>query len=101
MKKLWTWITDNITVICCICLILFMFRTCSTNRHIKQLTKEIKQQEVVIEQIKEKQITNIDLKIEGLKSEKRMIQSTDRKRFDLEREKEIDVELSELEKLEK
>ena len=38
------------------------------------------------------------LKIEGLKAEKRMLQSTDRKLLDLKREKEIDVELNKLEK---
>ncbi len=97
MKKIWEWINKNIVVICCICLILFMFRTCSTNSNIKRLTKEIKQTELVIDSIQKNQITATDLKIEGLKSEKRMIQSTDRKKFDLEREIAIDKELEKLE----
>lgn len=37
--------------------------------------------------------TKTDMKIEGLKVEKRMIQSADRKIFDLNRQKEIDEEL--------
>ena len=74
-----------------------MFRTCSTNSNIKRLTKEIKQTELVIDSIQKNQITATDLKIEGLKSEKRMIQSTDRKKFDLEREIAIDKELEKLE----
>ena len=97
MNKIWEWINKNIVVICCICLILFMFRTCSTNSNIKRLTKEIKQTELVIDSIQKNQITATDLKIEGLKSEKRMIQSTDRKKFDLEREIAIDKELEKLE----
>ena len=42
--------------------------------------------------------TKTDLKIEGLKSEKRMIQSTDRKMLDVNRQAEIDKELKTLEK---
>jgi hypothetical protein len=38
------------------------------------------------------------LKIEGLKTEKRMIQSTDRKILDVNRQSEIDKEIQELEK---
>lgn len=101
MKKIWEWINKNIIVICCICLILFMFRTCSTNSNVKRLTKEIKQTELVIDSIQQNQITQKEfekaLKIEGLKAEKRMIQSTDRKKFDLTRENAIDAELEKLE----
>ena len=39
-----------------------------------------------------------ELKVEGLKAEKRMIQSTDRKILDVNREAEIDKELQQLEK---
>lgn len=101
MKKIWEWINKNIIVICCICLVLFMFRTCSTNSNVKRLTKEIKQTELVIDSIQQNQITQKEfekaLRIEGLKAEKRMIQSTDRKKFDLERENAIDAELEKLE----
>lgn len=101
MKKIWEWINKNIIVICCICLILFMFKTCSTNSNVKRLTKEIKQTELVIDSIQQNQITQKEfekaLKIEGLKAEKRMIQSTDRKKFDLARENAIDAELEKLE----
>jgi len=101
MKKIWEWINKNIIVICCICLILFMFKTCSTSSNVKRLTKEIKQTELVIDSIQQNQITQKEfekaLKIEGLKAEKRMIQSTDRKKFDLTRENAIDAELEKLE----
>jgi hypothetical protein len=39
-----------------------------------------------------------ELKVEGLKAEKRMIQSTDRKILDVNRQAEIDKELQQLEK---
>ena len=38
------------------------------------------------------------IKIEGLESEKRMIQSTDRKLMDVNRQSEIDKEIKELQK---
>ena len=40
--------------------------------------------------------TKKDLEIEGLKAEKRMIQATDRKMLDVQRQSEIDVELKKL-----
>ena len=39
-----------------------------------------------------------DLKIEGLKSEKRMIQATDRKMLDVQRQNEIEKEIQSLQK---
>ena len=54
----------------------------STNIVINDLAKELRK----------------EIKIEGLKSEKRMIQSTDRKILDVTRQTEIDKELSKLEK---
>lgn len=101
MKKVWNWTNENIILICILCLILFTFKTCSMNSNIKRLTKEVKQTEITIDSIQANQITQekfeTALKIEGLKAEKRMIQSTDRKKFDLERENAIDTELQKLE----
>lgn len=64
----------------------------------KRQTEQVTNINVRIDSIKKYQITDVDLQIEGLKSEKRMIQSCDRKRFDLERENQIDAELKQLEK---
>jgi hypothetical protein len=54
-----------------------------------------------IESIKDSTYTkeelNVILKIEGLKSEKRMIQSTDRKILDVNRQTQIDDEINRLE----
>lgn len=85
-----------------ICLMLcVMVKTCSTNKKVKRFdkrqTEQVEQINERIDSIRKYQITDTDLRIEGLKSEKRMIQSTDRKRFDLEREKQIDAELKTLE----
>jgi hypothetical protein len=67
-------------------LVIFM-KTCSTNGKVDKVTQRVDSLEV--------KLTN-DIKIEGLKSEKRMIQSTDRKILDVQRQTEIDKELSKL-----
>ena len=74
---------------------LTFLKSCGDSREITKIRKEI-------ESIKDSTYTkgelNVILKIEGLKSEKRMIQSTDRKILDVNRQTEIDKELSKLEK---
>jgi hypothetical protein len=77
-------------------LIVIFVNTCgnpnkSLNKRVDQLSNKIDSLESII-------VTNKDLKLEGLKSEKRMIQSTDRKILDVTRQTEIDKEISELEK---
>jgi hypothetical protein len=67
-------------------LVIFM-KTCSTNGKVDKVTQRVDSLEV--------KLTN-DIKIEVLKSEKRMIQSTDRKILDVQRQTEIDKELSKL-----
>ena len=85
-------------------LILIVFlKTCSTNGKIEKLEKELTKQNiktdsiVKVENISKTEIEKM-LKIEGLKAEKRMIQSTDRKILDVNRQSEIDKEIEELEK---
>jgi hypothetical protein len=67
-------------------LVIFM-KTCSTNGKVDKVSQRVDSLEV--------KLTN-DIKIEGLKSEKRMIQSTDRKILDVQRQTEIDKELNKL-----
>lgn len=64
-----------------------------------------KKQTAVIEVLSKKidslstfSVSVTDLKIEGLKAEKRAIEACDRRKFDLQRENEIDKEIKELEK---
>lgn len=82
--------------------VLILLRECSTNSRVKKLEKKntaaIETLSTKIDSLSQTTVTSTDLKIEGLKSEKRMIQSCDRKRFDLDRENQIDRELAELEK---
>jgi uncharacterized coiled-coil protein SlyX len=83
--------------------ILTFFKTCNTNGYIKKTQKRIdslsfvitKQNEIIKELNKD---LILQIKVEGLKSEKRMIQSTDRKILDVNRQSEIDKEINELSK---
>jgi hypothetical protein len=61
-----------------------------TNKKVEAMSKEIDSLETVV-------ATKKDLLIEGLKAEKRMIQSTDRKMLDVQRQTEIDNEIKRLE----
>ena len=76
--------------------ILIFFNTCgnpnkATNKRVEALTQQI-------DSLRNEVATRRDLQIEGLKTEKRMIQSTDRKMLDVERQSAIDAELKKLEK---
>ena len=84
-------------------IIFIFFKTCGTNGKIVKLeNKTIENKEYIsvtnkkIDSLTQKLIKEI--KKEGLKSEKRMIQSTDRKILDVNRQTEIDKEISDLEK---
>lgn len=78
-------------------LIFIMFlKSCGTNGKLNGLEKDVhsiqNHTDSLLIQIRK------EIKIEGLKSEKRMIQSTDRKILDVNRQTEIDKELIQLEK---
>jgi hypothetical protein len=73
-------------------LLLFTFlSTCSNSSNVKSLKKEIVRLEHKNDSLNMVLINQ--MQIEGLKSEKRMIQSTDRKILDVNRMSEIDKEL--------
>jgi len=81
-------------------LILFV-RTCSLSSKLDKVTKEtIEKFENTDSLIKVETISKEEFKkiitIEGLKTEKRMIQSTDRKILDVTRQSEIDKEIEKL-----
>jgi len=74
--------------------VLTFINTCgnpnkATNKRLDALT-------VQVDSLKEVVATKKDLQIEGLKAEKRMIQSTDRKILDVNRQSEIDKEIQAL-----
>ncbi len=74
-------------------LLLTYFKSCSIDSEVTKVKKEFQAQKAVIDSLP----TAKDVKIEGLKAEKRMIQSTDRKMLDVTRQTEIDKEIQKLE----
>jgi hypothetical protein len=71
-----------------------LLKGCGTNSEVIKLRKEVESQREVLKNLPTKK----DLQIEGLKSEKRMIQATDRKMLDVQRQSEIDKEIEKLNK---
>lgn len=89
-------VEKNFTVIVLVIVLLTFFKGCSDSREITKIKNEIKQ---IKDSTYTKSQLNLILQIEGLKSEKRMIQATDRKILDVQRQTQIDVEISKLEKV--
>ena len=88
MKK----IKENLEWILLVVLVLVLFRTCGTGSEVTRLRKEVESQRTVLENLPTKK----DIQIEGLKVEKRMIQATDRKIMDVQRQSEIEKEIDNL-----
>jgi cell division protein FtsL len=91
MKK---FIEEKFTIIVLVIMLLMFFKSCSDSREISKIRKEITTLE---DSTYNKKELDIRLQIEGLKSEKRMIQSTDRKILDVTRQTQIDQEITTLE----
>ena len=72
--------------------LLLLLKSCGTNSEVTKLRKEVESQRTVLNSLPTKK----DLQIEGLKSEKRMIQATDRKMLDVQRQTEIEQEIKRL-----
>jgi hypothetical protein len=88
-------IEKNFTLIVFVIVLLGFFKGCSDSREITKIKNEIK---TIKDSTYTKKELNIVLQIEGLKSEKRMIQATDRKILDVQRQTQIDEEISKLQK---
>lgn len=96
MKKFNEFLNKHYQKLILILTVLIFVNTCgnptkSLNKRIDILSNKVDSLELIT-------VNKTDLKIEGLKSEKRMIQSTDRKLLDVNRQSEIDKEISDLEK---
>ena len=74
--------------------LLLLLKGCGTSSEVTKLRKEVESQREILNNLPTKK----DLQIEGLKSEKRMIQATDRKMLDVQRQTEIDKEIEKLNK---
>lgn len=88
-------VEKNFTIIVLVIALLTFFKGCSDSREIAKIKNDIKQ---IKDSTYTKTELNIVLQIEGLKSEKRMIQATDRKMLDVQRQTEIDNSISTLQK---
>jgi hypothetical protein len=75
--------------------ILFV-QNCSTSRKLDKLEKQDKITNARLESIATRDELTKALTIEGLKAEKRMIQATDRKMLDVNRQTAIDEELKKI-----
>jgi hypothetical protein len=96
MKKIDEFIDKYYRKIFFVLLILIFLNTCGnpnkvTNKRLDALTTKIDSLQSIT-------VNKKDLQIEGLKAEKRMIQSTDRKMLDVNRQAEIDKEIEKLSK---
>ena len=91
MNNVQKFFSKNGYIIICIFLGLILIQMCSQKSTNKSIKKEIN----IIRKTDSINNNNIikSLKIEGLKSEKRMIQATDRKILDVQRQNEIEKEI--------
>ncbi len=69
--------------------VIIFFKTCTTNTRVQNVNDSVDSLSVELRK---------EIKIEGLKSEKRAIQASDRKILDVNRQTEIDQEISKLDK---
>ena len=91
MNKFETFIDKHFRKIALFLLVVILFNTCGNP--VKPLNKRVDSLTGKIDSLSLITITKKDLRIEGLESEKRMIQSVSRTLIDREREKSIDEEL--------
>ncbi len=87
-------IQKNFTIIVLVIALLGLFKSCGDGRELSKMRKEI---ETIKDSTYTKEEMDVSLRIEGLKSEKRMIQAIDRKILDVNRQTEIDNEITKLE----
>lgn len=90
MKK---FIQENFTIIVLVVSLLTFFKGCSDSRELSKIKNEIK---YIKDSTYTKQELNRELKIMGLEAEKRMIQATDRKILDVQRQTQIEEEIKKL-----
>ena len=90
MKK---FIENNFVIIVLVVALLTFFKGCGDSRELVKMRKEI---EAIKDSTYTKTELDKELKIMGLESEKRMIQATDRKLLDVQRQTQIEEEIKTL-----
>jgi hypothetical protein len=68
-------------------------KSCSDSSKLSKIRKDI---QTIKDSTYTKQELNVQLKISGLEAEKRMIQATDRKMLDVQRQSQIEEEIKKL-----
>ena len=86
-------IKNNFTTIVLIISLLALLKSCGDSRELTNIKKEIKS---IKDSTYTKREFNRELQIMGLESEKRMIQATDRKLLDVQRQTQIEEEIKKL-----
>ena len=103
MKKVKEFLKEYMDYIVFVLVLINFLKTCKTNGKIENVEKKLNTTTQKVDSLNEglNSLNNNlkkEIKLEGLKSEKRMIQSTDRKILDVNRQSEIDKEITNLEK---
>ena len=93
MNRIDNFLSKHGTKIIILLLLLTYLKSCGTSSELHKVKKEFQAQKTIIDALP----TRKDVEVEGLKVEKRMIQSTDRRILDVNRQSEIDQELKKLE----
>lgn len=93
MNNINKFFADHGSKVITILLILLYLKSCGVNSELNRVKKEAKSNTELINALP----TANDLQIEGLKAEKRMIQATDRKMLDVQRQSDIEKEIKTLE----
>ena len=94
MNKFNLFLENHCTKIVLVLLLLTYMKSCSIDSEVSRLKKEAKANQEIINTLP----TAKQLQIEGLKVEKRMIQATDRKMLDVQRQNVIEKEIEKLSK---
>lgn len=93
MEKLNQFLAKHGSKVIIVLLLLTYMKSCSVDSELTRVKKELRAQADVINSLP----SATDVKIEGLRVEKRMIQATDRKMLDVQRQNAIEKEIAELE----
>jgi len=100
MNKVKEFLENYMIHILCVLFLLIVWNNCSQSKTNGKLVKQNNELILQLDSIRNTLVTkdhlSKQLQIEGLRTEKRMIQSTDRKMMDLNRQTEIDSELKKL-----
>lgn len=93
MQKLELFLQKHGTKVVLVLLVLIYFKSCGVDRELTKVKKELQASQEILKTLP----TEKQLQVEGLKSEKRMIQATDRKILDVQRQTQIEEEIKKLE----